>query len=86
MTYQANHLQLLSGSDKMSKSKYFWIDAFMNIADFVAIGVVIYFCIREDISWWILIIGITYIIGQNFVRNYLGINIYAPKLSKRLRK
>ena len=70
----------------MSKSKYFWIDAFMNIADFVAIGVFIYFCIREDISWWILIIGITYIIGQNFVRNYLGINIYAPKLSKRLRK
>ena len=86
MISQANPPQLLSGSDKMSKSKYFWIDAFMNIADFVAIGVLIYFCIREDISWWILIIGITYIIGQNFVRNYLGINIYAPKLSKRLRK
>ena len=86
MISQANLLQLLSGSDKMSKSKYFWIDAFMNIADFVAIGVLIYFCIREDISWWILIIGITYIIGQNFVRNYLGVNIYAPKLSKRHRK
>ena len=69
----------------MSKSKYFWIDAFMNIFDFVSIGVVIYIGIREDISWWILIIGITYIIGQNFVRNYLGINIYAPKLSKRHR-
>ena len=86
MISQANPRQLLSGSDKMSKSKYFWIDAFMNIADFVVIGVFIYFCIREDISWWILIIGITYIIGLNFVRNYLGINIYAPKLSKRLRK
>ena len=70
----------------MSKSKYFWIDAFMNIFDFVSIGVVIYIGIREDITWWILIIGITYIIGQNFVRNYLGINIYAPKLSKRHRK
>ena len=70
----------------MSKSKYFWIDVFFNIFDFVAIGVLIYFCIREDISWWIIMIGITTIIGQNFVRNYLGINIYAPKLSKRHRK
>ena len=70
----------------MSKSKYFWIDVFFNIFDFVAIGVLIYFCIREDISWWIIMIGITTIIGQNFVRNYLGVNIYAPKLSKRHRK
>ena len=70
----------------MSKSKYFWVDVFFNIFDFVAIGVLIYFCIREDISWWILMIVITPIIGQNFVRNYLGINIYAPKLSKRHRK
>ena len=86
MIYQASHQLLLSGSDKMSKSKYFWVDVFFNIFDFVVIGVLIYFCIREDISWWIIMIGITPIIGQNFVRNYLGVNIYAPKLSKRHRK
>ena len=76
----------LSGSDKMSKNKYFWVDVFFNICDFVAITIVIYLLRKQDIYWWIIMISITPIIGQYFVRNYLGVNIYAPKLSKRHRK
>ena len=86
MISQVNLQLQLSGSDKMSKSKYFWIDAFMNIADFVAIGVLIFIGIRGDFSWWIGMIVVSPIILQNFVRNYLGVNIYYPKLSKRHRK
>ena len=76
----------LSGSDKMSKNKYFWVDIFFNIADFVVIGVLIFIGIRGDFSWWITMIVVSPIILQNFVRNYLGVNIYYPKLSKRHRK
>mgnify|MGYP005721791467 FL=1 len=70
----------------MSKNKYFWVDIFFNIADFVAIGVLIFIGIRGDFSWWITMIVVSPIILQNFVRNYLGVNIYSPKLSKRHRK
>ena len=70
----------------MSKNKYFWVDISFNIADFVAIGVLIFFGIRGDFSWWITMIVVSPIILQNFVRNYLGVNIYYPKLSKRHRK
>ena len=76
----------MNGSDKMSKNKYFWVDIFFNIVDFVVIGVLMYIGIKEDFSWWIIMIVVTPIIGQNFVRNYLGVNIYFPKLSKRHRK
>ena len=70
----------------MSKSKYFLVDVFFNILDFVAVTLVIYLCIIKDIYWWIIMIVITPIIGQYFIRNYLGVNIYAPKLFKRYRK
>ena len=70
----------------MSKNKYFWVDIFFNIVDFVVIGVLMYIGIKEDFSWWIIMIIVSPIIVQNFVRNYLGVNIYFPKLSKRHRK
>ena len=86
MISQVNLQLQLSGSDKMSKNKYFWVDVFFNICDFVVIAIVIYLLRKQDIYWWIIMISITPIIGQYFVRNYLGVNIYAPKLSKRHRK